>query len=195
MTCPDRGGELNRAFLILGAHLRDKKKRRTEKSVRRLFICGSSSGFRFGLVAFVFLRGEEREWMNLLLLHGLEFVWIDSQSFENRWRHLLIRDGDPHCLRIEAGEREKQSGVHVVFVDSAVLRDFRTAGEDHARVDLENDVRGAWIFARAGARDVPLVGERWPRENFLDAEGRLAVRFAQKRDDFGSEVRTRQPDQ
>jgi len=25
MTCPDRGGELNRAFLILGAHLRDKK--------------------------------------------------------------------------------------------------------------------------------------------------------------------------
>ena len=71
--------------------------------------------------------------------------------------------------------------MDIVFVEPAMFGKLSATSEDHSGIDLENDVRRARIFARAGAGDVPLVRERRPGENFLDAEGLLVVGLAQKR--------------
>jgi hypothetical protein len=47
---------------------------------------------------------------------------------------------------------DERRGVHIVFVESAVLGQLRAAGEDHAGVDLQDDIRRARIASgdRAG---------------------------------------------
>jgi len=61
--------------------------------------------------------------------------------------------------------------MEIIFVETAVLRDFRTAGENDARVGLQDDVRSAGITAGI----VPFVTERRPGKDFLNAEGSFVV--------------------
>jgi len=79
--------------------------------------------------------------------------------------------------------------VDVIFVEATVFGDLGTAGEDYARIDLENDVRRAGIAAGI----VELVPKRLLGKDFLNAECRLIFRLAQIRNHLGSEFLIGQP--
>ena len=67
----------------------------------------------------------------------------------------------------------------VVFIETAVLGNLRATSEDHAGVDLENDIRRAWVVAGI----VEFVTERLEGEDFLNAE-RLLIGWGAELGDY-----------
>lgn len=146
---------------------------------------------KYLLLDFAIRVEYERQRVNLLFFYGFQFIWIDAQSLDHGRGHLLIECGSPDSLLRCARVRNQESGVNIILVQPAVLRDFRTAGENHAGVNLQDDIRRA----RIAARIIPLVLQRLPGEDFLDAEGLFALWRADLRDDTGKKFLIGEPDQ
>jgi hypothetical protein len=56
--------------------------------------------------------------------------------------------------------------VYVILVQPAGLGNLRAAGENHAGIHLQHDVRSAGVLARI----IEFVDQRLPRENLLNTQ-------------------------
>src|SRR5581483_11887200 len=84
---------------------------------------------------------SQRQRGNLLALYSLQLVRIDTECLQNRRRHLLVCGCGGHAGGLGIREGDEERRVHVVFIEAAVLGELRAAGEDHARVHLQDDIR------------------------------------------------------
>src|ERR1700761_3188708 len=134
---------------------------------------------------------QEGQRRDLLLAHRLQALWIEPKRLQDRRRHLLIADRALHHGMTELREGDQQRRVHVVFIEAAMLGQLRAAGEDDARIHLENDV---WR-TRVRAWIVELIAQRLAREYFLDAECLLIGGSAQVGDDRGRQRWIREPNE
>src|ERR1019366_6788738 len=64
-------------------------------------------------------------------------------------------------------------------------------GGDHARIDLQDDIRSAWVFGGI----VEFVDQRLPGKDFLNSQRLLIGRFAERCHHAGRERRIGQPDE
>jgi len=114
----------------------------------------------------------------LATLNFPQLVGVEPQRLQDGRSHLLVADRSVDGFAPHVRLRNQQSHVHVIFVQSAALGNLRAAGEDHACVDLQHDVRSAGINAGI----IESVAQRLQRKTFLNSQRLLISRFAERGD-------------
>ena len=132
--------------------------------------------------------------MNLLLLDSLELSRVHSECFEDGatcWFET--------ATRTVCGSKLGNERSRAVCRSSSLIPPCSAIFEPPVKITpvltlrIMPGVRGS--SPGPCSWNVPLVREGRTRKDFLDAKSLLAIRLTQKADNFGSEIRVRQPDQ